>query len=38
MSTLLHGPPKSCTAQDVNEWLLATLQKHAALQSKAAGL
>ena len=26
MSTLFHGPPKSCTAQDVNEWLLTTLQ------------
>ena len=38
MSTLFHGPPKSCTAQDVNEWLLTTLQKHAELQSKAAGL
>ena len=38
MSTPFHDPPKSCTAQDVNEWLLATQQKHAALHSKATGL
>ena len=38
MSTLFHGPPKSCTAQDVNEWLLTIVQKHTELQSKAAGL
>jgi len=38
MSTLFHGPPKSCTAQDVTEWLLTIVQKHTELQSKAAGL
>jgi len=38
MSTPFHSSPKFCTAQDVNEWLLATQQKHAELHSKAAGL
>jgi hypothetical protein len=38
MSTPFHSSPKSCTAQDANEWLLATQQKNAELYSKAAGL
>ena len=37
MSTSFHGPPKSCTVQDMNAWLLASIQKHAELHSKAAG-
>jgi hypothetical protein len=38
MSAPFHSAPKSCTAQDVNECLLAIQQKHAELHSKAAGL
>ena len=38
MSAPFHSSPKSYTAEDVNEWLLATQQKHAELHSKAAGL
>src|SRR5262245_24349136 len=38
MSAPFHSASKTCTAQDVNEWLLATQQKHAALHSKAAGV
>jgi hypothetical protein len=38
MSAPFHSAPKSCTAQDVNEWLLAIQQKHAELHRKAAGL